>query len=63
MPHPLFKEYTAMDNIVQGLVKEIPVERGEIIYLMEMESQSAVFRTILILGLCGSALCILLTFL
>jgi hypothetical protein len=61
MVHPIFKDYTVMDNIVKGMVKEMPIERGEIIYLMELDKQKTLFTTMLLFSACGSALCILLT--
>lgn len=62
MVHPIFKEYSAMDNIIKGLVREIPIERSELISLMEMDWQSQIHTVLFLLGLCGTALCIMSTF-
>jgi hypothetical protein len=62
MSHPIFKEYSVMDAITKAMVKEMPIQRGEMLYLMELDSQSNLFLGLMGFGVAGAILCVLLTF-
>jgi hypothetical protein len=57
----IFEEYDIIDRIVKSTLKEIPVERHEIIYLLELEKQSKIYLLLFGIGICLSGVIILIS--
>jgi hypothetical protein len=47
---PLLREYNAIEQVVRAMVQVIPVDRGEVIYFMELEKMQKIYMVLALIG-------------
>jgi hypothetical protein len=61
MPNDAFAAYDFLDTFAKNVAQDIPVQRYEMIYRLELDHQKLILQSIIGIGFCGMLIIVALS--
>lgn len=56
MAKDMFEDYGIMENLIKGMATQMPVNKAEMLYQLELDKQIKIYKVLLLLGIATTSL-------